>query len=66
MAAIGVNIDGISGVSMRQGGLSTAFEAGVPSELYELQSGHSSNAWKKYVRFGNVPQLLQFFQAFGL
>jgi integrase len=55
-----------SGISMRRGGLTTAIADGVPSSLYELQSGHASDAWKHYVRPGQTDQLLRFFQAFKL
>jgi len=55
-----------SGISMRRGGLTTALADGVPSSLYELQSGHTSDAWKHYVRPGQTDQLLRFFQAFKL
>ncbi len=55
-----------SGISMRRGGLTTALAGGVPSDLYELQSGHSSSAWKNYVRPGQTDQLLRFFHAFQL
>jgi integrase len=55
-----------SGISMRRGGLTTAISDGVPSSLYELQSGHTSDAWKHYVRPGQTDQLLRFFQAFKL
>jgi integrase len=55
-----------SGVSMRRGGLTTALAGGVPSDLYELQSGHSSSAWKSYVRPGRQDQLLLFYKAFQL
>ena len=55
-----------SGISMRRGGLTTAIADGVPSSLYELQSGHTSDAWKHYVRPGQTDQLLRFFQAFKL
>jgi hypothetical protein len=63
-----LNIDPhlFSGISMRRGGLSTALEGGVPSELYELQSGHASDAWKSYVRSGQVGTLLRFYEAFAL
>ena len=64
--AIGLTTTGFSSVSMRRGGLTTAFEGGVPSDLYELQSGHRSDAWKGYVRAGKVPQLLRFYQSFQL
>jgi hypothetical protein len=51
---------------MRRGGLTTALTGGVPSDLYELQSGHSSSAWKSYVRPGRQDQLLLFYKAFQL
>lgn len=55
-----------SGISMRRGGLTTALAGGVPSSLYELQSGHSSDSWKHYVRPGQTDQLLRFYHAFQL
>jgi hypothetical protein len=63
-----LNIDHhlFSGISMRRGGLSTALEGGVPSDLYELQSGHASDAWKSYVRAGRVSLLLRFYESFAL
>jgi integrase len=55
-----------SGISMRRGGLTTALVGGVPSDLYELQSGHASSAWKAYVHPGQEHKLLQFYQSFSL
>jgi integrase len=63
---VGCDPSGFSGISLRRGGLSAAVEAGVPSELYQLQSGHASDCWKHYVRGGSVDQLLRFHGAFGL
>ncbi len=63
---LGVEPSGFSGISMRRGGLSTALEGGVPSDLYVLQSGHASDSWKNYIRGGNIDQLLRFHGSFGL
>ena len=62
----GFPADEFSGISMRRGGLTTALAGGVPSDLYELQSGHSSAAWKSYVRPGQTDQLLRFYHSFQL
>ena len=66
MRRIGIDVDAYSSVSMRRGGLSAAVEANVPSELYQLQSGHRSDAWKQYVQVGQTDQLLRFYNAFHL
>jgi len=55
-----------SGKSLRAAGLTTALAGGVPSELYELQSGHRSEQWKKYIRGSNVELLYSFQDSFGL
>ena len=60
------NVEEFSGISMRRGGLTTALAGGVPSDLYELQSGHSSSAWKSYVRPGQHDKLLMFYNSFEL
>ena len=60
------NTQEFSSISMRRGGLTTALAEGVPSDLYELQSGHASNAWKSYVRPGQHDKLLMFYHAFKL
>jgi integrase len=61
------NIDttGFSGISMRAGGLTTALAANVPADLFTMQSGHASDAWKHYVR-GHSAMLLRFYDAFEL
>jgi integrase len=63
---VGFDPSCFSGISLRRGGLSTAVEGGVPSELYQLQSGHASDSWKHYVRGGCIDQLLRFHGSFGL
>jgi integrase len=55
-----------SGISMRRGGLTTALTGGVPSDLYELQSGHASDQWKKYVHPGQEHKLLMFYRSFEM
>ena len=61
------NIDttGFSGISMRAGGLTTALSADIPKDLFTLQSGHTSDAWRNYVR-GQNKMLLRFYDAFEL
>eukprot|EP00961_Rhodomonas_salina_P284907 3850293-Rhodomonas_salina.1 len=49
---VGISAKGFSGISMRCGGLTTALTGNVQSDLYKMQSGHASDAWKKYVRPG--------------
>ena len=66
LASAGFPSSDFSGISMRRGGLTTALAGGVPSSLYELQSGHTSDAWKHYVRPGQTDQLLRFYNAFQL
>jgi hypothetical protein len=61
----GVDTTGYSGISMRSGGLTTALAADIPKDLFTLQSGHTSDAWKHYVR-GHSSMLLRFYDAFGL
>ncbi len=41
-----------------------ALEGRVLSDLYDLQSGPASDAWKSYIRFGRARLLLCFYQAF--
>ncbi len=60
-----IDTEGYSGISMRAGGLTTALAADIPKDLFTLQSGHTSDAWKHYVR-GHNPMLLRFYEAFGL
>ena len=55
-----------SGKSLRAGALTTALAGGVPSDLYELQSGHRSDQWKKYIRGSEVKLLYRFQDSFGL
>jgi hypothetical protein len=66
LASAGFPSSDFSGISMRRGGLTTALAGGVPSSLYELQSGHTSDAWKHYVLPGQTDQLLRFYNAFQL
>ena len=63
---IDVDPTGYCGKSLRVGGLTAALAASVPSDLYSLQSGHESNAWKKYVRGGQCAKLYLFAGSFGL
>jgi hypothetical protein len=60
-----IDTEGYSGISMRAGGLTTALAADIPKDLFTLQSGHTSDAWKHYVR-GHNPMLLRFYEAFEL
>ena len=55
-----------SGKSLRAGALTTALASGVPSDLYELQSGHRSDQWKRYIRGTEVKLLYCFQDSFGL
>eukprot|EP00961_Rhodomonas_salina_P140933 1897010-Rhodomonas_salina.1 len=63
---IDLDAKGYCGKSLRVGGLTTALGGGVPSDLYELQSGHSSAAWKKYIRGGQCDKLYLFQGSFEL
>ena len=65
LARANIDISGYSGISMRSGGLTTALAGDVPRDLFTLQSGHVSDAWKNYVR-GQNPMLLRFYDSFGL
>jgi integrase len=64
LTRVGFSCTEFSGISMRRGGLTTALAGGVPSELYELQSGHASANWKKYIHPGQEHKLLQFYESF--
>jgi hypothetical protein len=44
----------------------TALGSGVPSDLYKLQSGHSSEAWKHYIWGVQCEKLYLFQGSFGL
>lgn len=63
---IELDAKGYCGKSLRVGGLMTALGGTLPSDLYELQSGHSSDAWKRYIRGGQCDELYLFQGSFGL
>eukprot|EP00961_Rhodomonas_salina_P110818 1491334-Rhodomonas_salina.1 len=48
----GITDGTVADASLRVGGLTTALGGSVPSDLYSLQSGHDSDAWKKYIQGG--------------
>ena len=55
---VGFNTALFSGISARQGGLSTAIEAGVPEAILWMQSGHAQDvAARRYVQLRS-PKLL--------
>jgi hypothetical protein len=66
LTRVGYSSADFSGISMRRGGLTTALAGGVPSDLYELQSGHVSDSWKNYIHPGQERKLLLFYESFQL
>ncbi len=48
---MGLNADHYSTHSFRRGGATLAFQAGIPSELIQLQGDWKSEAYKKYLTF---------------
>jgi hypothetical protein len=53
----GQNPDSFSSHSLRRGGATWAFQAGVPGELIQLQGDWHSDAYLEYLRFSFVDKL---------
>ena len=69
LALVGVDASGFSGVCARQGGITTAIEAGVPEHALWMQSGHAqTRAARQYVVLGatNPELLFQTYEEFRL
>jgi hypothetical protein len=62
---VGFEISFFSGISDRQGGLSTAIETGVPEHILWMQSGHAQDmAARHYVQLKSPARLYDTWAAF--
>ena len=67
LSHVGFDTSLFSGISVQQGGLSTAIEAGVPEAILWMQSGHAADiSARRYVSLRSPKLLYRTWEAFRL